>query len=305
MLATRATPRTVPVAWPVEPKLDGVRCLAVLDPAHGVTLWSRNRREVTQTYLELAEALARRARAFGVLDGEIVAAGRGGGGFARLQARMHVRDARAARATGVPVEYWVFDVPWWDGDDLRARPWRERRAALAGVVRWGAPLVLVPSWSRGRDGRLARLCAAGGEGLIAKRPDAPYAAGRSRDWAKLKCVRDQEFVVGGWTDPAGSRAELGALLVGYYEGGRLRYAGKVGTGFTDASLAEIARLLAPLARPRPPFDEVPPVARAHWVAPKLVVQVGFGEWTGDGRLRHPRLLGLRRDKRPGEVVRES
>ncbi|HEX5631734.1 MAG TPA: hypothetical protein VFX50_00855, partial [Gemmatimonadales bacterium] len=125
MLATLATPGTVPAAWPVEPKLDGVRCLAVLDPARGVTLWSRNRREMTQTYLELAEALASRARAFGVLDGEIVAVGGGVGSFARLQARMHVRDAREAQATGVGVEFWVFDAPWWDGVDLRARPWRE------------------------------------------------------------------------------------------------------------------------------------------------------------------------------------
>jgi len=135
--------------------------------------------------------------------------------------------------------------------------------------------------------------------------DAPYARGRSRDWLKLKCVLEQEFVVGGYTDPAGSRTDFGALLVGYYEGDRLRYAGKVGTGYTARTLVELGTRLRALETSEPPFADVRPVPRGtHWTRPELVAQIGFAEWTGEGRLRQPRFLGLRDDKRPREVVRQ-
>ncbi len=145
----------------------------------------------------------------------------------------------------------------------------------------------------------------GWEGLIAKRADAPYATGRSKDWLKLKCAWEQEFVIGGFTDPAGSRTDFGALLVGYHEDGQLRYAGKVGTGYSAATLRDLGARLRALETPESPFLDARPIPRGtHWTHPKLVGQIGFAEWTTDGRLRQPRFLGLRDDKGPDEVVRE-
>ena len=149
-------------------------------------------------------------------------------------------------------------------------------------------------------------CEKGWEGLIAKRASAPYTHGRSKDWLKFKCVNEQEFVVLGWTDPHGSRSGLGALLVGYHEDGALRFGGKVGTGFNERELARLTGLLRPLEQAVPPITDARGVSTkgVHWVRPKLVAQVGFSEWTPDGKLRHPRYLGLRDDKRPKQVVRE-
>ena len=148
-------------------------------------------------------------------------------------------------------------------------------------------------------------CRKGLEGIIAKRADSPYRATRSSDWRKLKCHAEQELVIGGYTAPQGSRTDFGALLVGYYEDGELRYAGKVGTGFDQRTLRALGEALRKLERDTPPFADVSPVPKGtHWVEPRLVAQIGFGEWTRDGRLRHPRFLGLRDDKRPKEVVRE-
>jgi ATP-dependent DNA ligase len=147
-------------------------------------------------------------------------------------------------------------------------------------------------------------CRSGWEGLIAKRADAPYVHGRSHDWLKFKCDAEQELVIGGYTAPRGSRTDLGALLLGVYGDGTLRYAGKVGTGFTRATLRDLAERLAPLRRADPPFADAPRLRDATWVEPRLVAQVGFTEWTRDGRLRHPRFLGLREDKAPEEVARE-
>jgi ATP-dependent DNA ligase len=153
--------------------------------------------------------------------------------------------------------------------------------------------------------RFAEACRSGWEGLIAKRADAPYVAGRSKDWLKLKCVWEQEFVIGGYTDPGGSRTDFGALLVGYYEQGSLRYAGKVGTGYTRALLHDLGARLRKLETAEPAFVDVRPIPRgAHWTQPLLVAQIGFAEWTSDARLRQPRFLGLRDDKSASEVVRE-
>jgi ATP-dependent DNA ligase len=161
------------------------------------------------------------------------------------------------------------------------------------------------AWSGDSERRFAAACRSGWEGLIAKRADGPYVAGRSKDWLKLKCVWEQEFVIGGYTDPGGSRTDFGALLVGYYEDGSLRYAGKVGTGYTQATLHDLGIRLRNLETAEPAFVDVRPIPRgAHWTRPELVAQIGFAEWTSDARLRQPRFLGLRDDKRPAEVVRE-
>jgi DNA ligase D-like protein (predicted ligase) len=206
-----------------------------------------------------------------------------------------------------PVVYCVFDLLEVDGEDLTPLPLEQRRARLAKLVRPGPALQLSEAWRDDSERRYAEACRAGWEGLIAKRAGAPYVPGRSRDWLKLKCVWEQEFVIGGYTDPAGSRTDFGALLVGYYDDdGDLRYAGKVGTGYNAKTLRELGTRLRELETPESPFADVKPVPRGtHWTRPELVAQIGFAEWTNDGRLRQPRFLGLRDDKRPGEVVRES
>jgi bifunctional non-homologous end joining protein LigD len=192
-----------------------------------------------------------------------------------------------------------------DGEDLTDRPLVERRARLLSTVRTGSALQHTDAWSDDSEGRFALACRSGWEGLIAKRADSRYVAGRSKDWLKLKCVWEQEFVIGGYTDPSGSRTNFGALLVGYYERGSLRYAGKVGTGYTRSLLHDLGTRLSKLEIEESPFVDARPIPRgAHWARPDLVAQIGFAEWTNDGRLRQPRFLGLRDDKSPADVVRE-
>jgi DNA ligase D-like protein (predicted ligase) len=225
--------------------------------------------------------------------------------FARLQGRIGLHDPDAARASGIPVFLYLFDVLVLDGHDVTALPLRTRKRLLRDAVDFGDPLRM--STHRNTDGEayLREACGRGWEGLVAKRAESPYRPGRrSPDWLKLKCVQGQELVVGGWTDPQRSRIGFGALLVGYYDGARLRYAGKVGTGFDHRTLAELSRRFGDLDAKRSPFDEAVREKGAHWLRPELVAQIGFSEWTRDGKLRHPRYLGLRTDKAPGDVVRE-
>jgi ATP-dependent DNA ligase len=176
---------------------------------------------------------------------------------------------------------------------------------LTSTITLNAALQQAEAWRGDSRRRFEEACRLGWEGLIAKRADAPYTSGRSKDWLKLKCVWEQEFVIGGYTDPAGSRTDFGALLVGYYEQGALRYAGKVGTGFTKAILNDLGLRLRRLVTSQSPFTDARPIPRGtHWTHPKLVAQIGFAEWTNDARLRQPRFLGLRDDKDPDDVVRE-
>jgi bifunctional non-homologous end joining protein LigD len=284
-------------AWIFERKLDGVRCMAHRDGA-AVRLLSRTDREMTGQFPELAEALeAEPCRDF-VLDGEIVAFERRGvTSFQRLQRRGQER---------VPVFLYVFDLLRHDGHDVRELPLRERKALLRRALRFQGPVRFSPHRNEHGERLFRDACRRGLEGLIAKRADSPYRSGaRSRDWLKLKCHAEQELVIGGFTAPQGSRTDFGALLVGYWEDGRLRYAGKVGTGFGRATLESLGRRLRELEREDSPFADVHPIPRGtHWVEPELVAQIGFAEWTRDGRLRHPRYLGLRDDKPAREVVRE-
>ena len=204
-----------------------------------------------------------------------------------------------------PVVFCVFDLLELRGDDLRDRPLVERRALLAEAVRPSAALQLSEAWSDDSEQRFGEACRSGWEGLIAKRAQSPYVAGRSTDWLKLKCVWEQEFVIGGYTDPAGSRTDFGALLVGYYEDGRLRYGGKVGTGYTASTLRDLGAHVRALETHETPFVDAQPVPHGtHWARPELVAQIAFAEWTNDGRLRQPRFLGLRDDKSAADVVRE-
>jgi bifunctional non-homologous end joining protein LigD len=241
-----------------------------------------------------------------LLDGEVVAYDGDQTSFTRLQQRLGLARPTAEQVALYPVVYCVFDLLEVDGEDLAARPFVERRARLATTIEPSSSLQLTEAWRGDSERRFAEACRSGWEGLIAKRTDAPYTAGRSKDWLKLKCVWEQEFVVGGYTDPTGSRSDFGALLVGFYEQGRLRYAGKVGTGFTKETLHDLGNQLRRLETAKPPFVDVRPIPRGtHWTRPSLVAQIGFAEWTSDARLRQPRFLGLRDDKNPADVVREK
>jgi len=282
--------------WIFERKLDGIRCIAIRDRS-GVSLMSRTARRMNDQFPEIAEALEREPAEDFVLDGEVVAMRDGVSSFELLQQRHRRR---------VPVYYYVFDVPRLDGEDLRPLPLRERKARLRRALEFHGPIRFNPH-RKGEHGEelFREACRKGLEGVIAKRADSPYTGKRSRDWLKLKCHGEQELVIGGFTAPKGSRTDFGALLVGYNEDGALRYAGKVGTGFNHETLSELGARLRELeadSSPFPPFKPIPPGTR--WVRPELVAQIGFAEWTRDGRLRHPRFLGLRDDKPARDVVRE-
>jgi bifunctional non-homologous end joining protein LigD len=295
MLATLSDERDLGEGWVLERKLDGIRCLAFARRGR-VTLLSRTRKPLR--FPQVAHALEN-LDDDAIIDGEVVAVDERGAplGFQALQ--------RRALDSG-RVALWAFDLPWHGSEDLRGRPLSERRAELAQIVTPGGAVALSEILDGPSRAAYQRACSEGWEGVIAKRASAAYRAGRSRDWLKLKCLFEQEMVVGGFTEPQRSRIGLGALLVGYYEGRTLRYAGKVGTGFDTQTLRDLRERLDILEVGESPFGEpVKPLPKGtHWVAPELVAQIAFVEWTGAGRLRQPRFLGLRDDKCPREVVRE-
>jgi bifunctional non-homologous end joining protein LigD len=285
--------------WIFERKLDGIRCVAIRDGGP-VTLLSRNDLSLNGRYPEIAAALEAQPQRRFVVDGEVVAFDSGQTSFARLAQRGR---------RNVPVFFYIFDVLWLDGHDVRALPLRTRKRLLRSALRFDDPSLRF-STHRNGDGEafFAEACRKGWEGLIAKRADSPYSDRRSRDWLKLKCEQGQELVIGGSTAPKGSRSDFGALLLGYYDDdGALRYAGKVGTGFDEATLRDLGQRLRALRRSDAPFADAAAIRErtATWVQPKLVAEVAFTEWTRAGRLRHPRFLGLRDDKSARDVVREA
>jgi DNA ligase D-like protein (predicted ligase) len=284
--------------WIFERKLDGIRAVSVRRGPDDVALWSRNDLSLNTRYPEIAAALADRADVPFAADGEIVAFDGAATSFARLAQRGQRH---------VPVIYYVFDLLWLDGHDLRALPLRTRKRLLRMALHVADPIRLTTYRNEAGEALYAEACRKGWEGVIAKRADSPYAKRRSRDWLKFKCEQGQEFVIGGYTAPRGSRTEFGALLLGYYDGDALRYAGKVGTGFDRATLREIGAELRRRSIPQAPFADAAQIRERglSWVAPELVAQVAFTEWTGSGRLRHPRFLGLRDDKPAAKVVREG
>jgi DNA ligase D-like protein (predicted ligase) len=218
---------------------------------------------------------------------------------------MHISDPDRARRTGVAVYLYLFDLVYVDGHDLRQLANRARKRVLRRAFTFGGPIRFLAHRNRDGEAMYADACRRGLEGVIAKRAASSYTGKRSGDWLKFKCGHEQELVIGGFTAPQGSRTDFGALLVGHYEDGRLVYAGKVGTGFDRKTLASLGSRLRELEMDESPFEGVDPVPRGtRWVRPELVGQFGFAEWTRDGRLRHPRYLGLRDDKPAREVVRE-
>ncbi len=276
MAATLTQERFTGPDWIFERKLDGIRLLAFKN-GHDVRLLSRNR--LPQKLPAIAAAIANLPVHDVVLDGEVT--------WSRLGAA-----------------YYVFDIMWLDGRDVTALPLDERRALLSELP-LRAPLQRVESLDD--DKPWERACNEGWEGVIAKRRDAPYEHRRSKHWLKMKCEAKHEFVVGGFTDPQGGRVGLGALLVGYYENDDFVFAGKVGTGFDTKLLLDLRAQLDALEITKAPFTKAKglPRVRAHWVRPEIVVQVAFIEWTVHGKLRHSRLLGVRTDKSPREVTRET
>jgi bifunctional non-homologous end joining protein LigD len=307
MLATLTEVFPTEGKWVYEPKLDGVRAL-IYSTGVEVRIYSRNRKLLNDAYPELVDALSTAVRGDAVLDGEIVAfdSKRGITSFSLLQQRMHLRDPVRARRSQVAVYLYLFDCLYYDGVDLTGLPLLDRKAVLRDVVWYDDPIRFTPHKTSGGVAMLQAACEQGAEGIIAKRATSRYVSTRSTDWLKLKCLRRQEFVIGGYTAPQGSRERLGALLVGYYDGSALRYAGKVGTGYDRGTLEDLHRRLVPLHRPTSPFPEGPtPAGNIQWVDPKLVGEVGFSEWTSAGLLRHPRFLGLRSDKPARQVRRED
>jgi bifunctional non-homologous end joining protein LigD len=282
-------------AWIYERKLDGIRCLATKGDKR-VDLRSRNDLSLNGRFPEIAAALEADPATNLVIDGEVVAFDGPQTSFSRLQ-------QRGEHPT--PVFFYVFDILRDAGEDVTKAPLRERKARLRKALAFDDPIRFTIHRNGDGEAFYKEACRKGWEGLIAKRADAPYTHGRSRDWLKFKCSAEQELVIGGYTAPRGSRTDLGALLLGYYDDGELRYAGKVGTGFTRETLRDLAAKLAPLKRDRSPFADEVRERTATWVEPELVAQVGFSEWTQDHRLRHPRFLGLRDDKAAREVVREA
>jgi DNA ligase D-like protein (predicted ligase) len=283
--------------WIYERKLDGIRCVAIRDGAH-VRLLSRNDLSLNERYPEIAKALDSEACRRFVVDGEVVAFEGSRTSFAKL--------ARRGREP-VRVFFYLFDLMWLEGYDVRVLPLRSRKRLLREALSFQDGVRLTPHRNRDGEALFTEACRKGWEGLIAKRADSVYADTRSKDWLKFKCEQGQELVIGGFTAPHGSRIEFGALLVGYYDGAQLRYAGKVGTGFDRPLLRELGAQLRHLAMPESPFADSREIRErgVTWTRPQLVAEVGFTEWTRDGRLRHPRFQGLREDKSAREVVREA
>lgn len=305
MLATLTEDRFSRKGWLFEPKLDGIRCL-VFRHGRSVGLYSRNRKLLNSKYPELVEAFRNQKVASFSVDGEIAALENGVSSFAKLQQRMQIQQPSAELRKRVPVSFYAFDILFLDTFDLRQVPLRYRKELLEAALDFKEPLCFTAHHETEGEAFYREACEHRWEGVIAKDGNSAYVFERSSRWLKFKCVNEQEFVIAGYTDPQGQRVGFGALLAGYYERGKLKYAGKVGTGYDTATLRRLGKQLASLETGSQPFeDDGLPRSVVHWVKPKLVAQIGFTEWTGDGKLRHPRFLGLRNDKRAEEVTREK
>jgi DNA ligase D-like protein (predicted ligase) len=279
--------------WIFERKLDGIRCIAIRDGG-AVKLLSRNDLSLNGRYPGVVADLEDQACKRFAIDGEVVA-------FEGTRTSF-----QALGRSDASIFYYVFDLLWLDGEDVRDRPLRERKSLLKDALNFQNHVRLTAHRNEEGEAMFAEACAKGWEGVIAKRADSVYSAKRSKDWLKFKCEQGQELVIGGYTAPRGSREEFGALLVGHFApDGTFRYAGKVGTGFDHATLKDLGERLRALHRDDSPFADAPRYRDATWVEPELVAQLGFSEWTTAGRLRHPRFQGLRFDKAAREVVREA
>ena len=296
--------------WIFEPKYDGLRVLARVN-GRTASLISRNNKSQNLQFPEIEAALLCAVEHSAVLDGEIVCLDdHGRSTFRKLQQRFHVLDPREIqrRARQFPVCLYLFDVLYWDGFELTSLPLEHRKQILSKAVRWSDRIRMTPSTREHGVAMFRGACKHREEGIVGKNLYSPYLGARSKLWIKVKCVGQQEFVIGGWTDPQRSRVGIGALLIGYFDrtGSHLVFAGKVGTGFDHQTLLELRQRLSVIGRPSSPFDHADsvPTTGVHWVQPHLVAQIAFAEWTQNGLLRQPRYEGLRIDKKPRDVRRE-
>ena len=293
--------------WVFERKLDGERVIAYVSPNGEVNLMSRNQKTINDSYPEIQEALKKHAQPGCILDGEVVAFNdKNVSDFQELQPRMHVSSRQESLNSDVKVYYYMFDILYVDGYDVTGCKLRSRKKLLKAAVEFKDPL----RWElyRNDDGLefYKEACKKGWEGLIAKHAGSTYVHGRSSNWLKFKCIMQQEFVIGGFTEPKGERVGFGALLLGFYRDDKLVYAGEVGTGFDDETLKRLRSKMDDLERKTSPYDKGKPQKKnVHYITPELVGEVAFSEWTKDEKLRHPRFKGMRRDKDPKDVHRED
>lgn len=303
MKATLTDERFSDPDWLYEPKLDGERLLCY-KRGRDVTIYSRNHNELNVQYPEVVDAL-RGIEHDVVLDGEIVAFDGNITSFSKLQRRMHVKNEADAKRSLVDVFYYCFDLLYLDGYDVSVAALGERKKLLRSLDVFDDTVRFTKHVTEDGETYWRDACAKGWEGVIAKDATSPYTSSRSKKWLKFKCVNEQELVIVGYTEPQGARTSFGALLVGYYDGDKLRYAGKVGTGFDDATLRELKQRFDELETKHAPVTDEATEKDVQWLKPDLVAQIGFTEWTNDNKLRHPRFVGLRRDKNPRDVVKES
>ncbi len=281
--------------WIFEEKFDGIRCIAVKSNGK-VTLFSRNRKPLNKDFPRIVKTLEEKKSKDFVADGELVAFEGKVTSFAKLQNRARTRT---------PLYFYVFDLLFWDDKSLTNLPLLERKKQLKALFSFGGPVRYTSHIKKEGEAQYKKACKKGLEGLIGKNINAKYQSKRTRDWLKFKCSQRQELVIGGYTEPKGSRVGFGALLVGYYDKGVLHYAGKIGTGYDTRLLISLTKQLEKLERATCPFHTQPRETKVHFVSPHLVCEVAFTEWTKSGKLRHPRFLGLRKDKLAKNVKRES
>lgn len=303
MLATLTHNYFYNTDWLYEHKLDGERCIAI-KKGNKVILETRNHTSLNISYPDVEKAIAQ-IPANVILDGEIVAFKNGLSNFSRLQQRMHARTKEEASKTRIAVYYYIFDIMYLDGYDLTQLPLITRKHILRKVISFKKPLRYTQHTLKASASYFRAICKKGWEGLMVKDKQSTYQSKRSTDWLKFKCVQEQELVIGGYTEPQRSRVGFGALLLGYYKRGKLHYAGKVGTGFDTEALIYLKKKFDALEIKKNPFTNFNDSLKGvHWIKPQLVCEVGFTEWTRDNKLRHPRYLGLRRDKEAKQVTQE-
>lgn len=290
--------------WIFERKLDGERCL-MFKKGNNITLKSRNDKILNKSYPEIVEAFQKISIPDCILDGEIVALKNKITSFALLEGRFSL-DATKKDHAKIPIYYYIFDIIYCDGYFLTHLPLLTRKIILKKTIKFGGKLRYVTHKNTKGELYLKKACKDKWEGLIAKEKHSIYVSKRSSNWLKFKCHNEQEFVIGGYTQPGGHRSHFGALLLGYYENHTLKYAGKVGTGFNDALLAQLGKQLEKHTIKTNPFDNYDlSTKNVSWVRPILVCEIQFTEWTRSGKLRHPSFLGMRRDKSAKEVRKET
>lgn len=304
MLATLTDERFSDDQWIYERKLDGERCMLIKKDG-GIRILSRNMLEQNAFYPEICEALKEFSGNF-ILDGELVVFDGKTTSFSKLQNRMHKKNPDNALLKKYPVILYIFDIIYLDGYNLKALPLRKRKGVLKAAFNFHSPIRFLPHRNKEGEKYFKQACQKNWEGIIAKRADSQYVSTRSKQWLKFKCHHQQEFVICGYTEPQGERTGFGALLLGYYEQEKLKFAGRVGTGFDEDWLEDLHNKMKKRRKDDSPIEQYDETEKnITWIEPELVAEVAFTEWTKNNRLRHPAFLGLRKDKNARDVHKEK